>query len=68
MGFSTEEVAFKNGDITLAETFAIPQDKTGRHPAVVIISGSGPQGRDGNLLARRMKYGSGLDKAVKVLL
>jgi pimeloyl-ACP methyl ester carboxylesterase len=46
--FVTEDVSFKSGDITLAGTLAIPKDKVGRHPAVVMISGSGPQDRDGN--------------------
>jgi alpha-beta hydrolase superfamily lysophospholipase len=46
--FSTEEVTIKNGDITLAGNLSIPQDGSNRHPAVVIISGSGPQDRDGN--------------------
>jgi dipeptidyl aminopeptidase/acylaminoacyl peptidase len=46
--FSTEEVSFKNRDITLAGTLAIPQNGAARHPAVIVISGSGPQDRDGN--------------------
>ena len=46
--FVTEDVSFKSGDITLAGTLAIPKDKVSRHPALVMISGSGPQDRDGN--------------------
>lgn len=43
--FKEEEVTFKNGDITFAGTLSIPP-KNGRHPAVVMITGSGPQNRD----------------------
>jgi alpha-beta hydrolase superfamily lysophospholipase len=43
-----EDVSFKNGDITLSGTLAIPRDNASRRPAVVMISGTGPQDRDGN--------------------
>ena len=43
--FKEEEVTFKNGDISFAGTLSIPQKK-GKHPAVVMITGSGPQNRD----------------------
>lgn len=43
--YNTEEVTFKNGDIKLAGTFTIPFTK-GKHPAVVMVTGSGPQNRD----------------------
>ena len=43
--FKEEEVTFKNGDITFAGTLSIPP-KSGKHPAVVMITGSGPQDRD----------------------
>jgi pimeloyl-ACP methyl ester carboxylesterase len=43
--FKEEEVTFKNGDITFAGTLSIPP-KAGKHPAVVMITGSGPQNRD----------------------
>ena len=43
--FKEEEVTFKNGDITFAGTLSIPP-KIGKHPAVVMITGSGPQNRD----------------------
>ena len=40
-----EEVVIKNKDITLAGTFSKP--KTGlKYPAVILITGSGPQNRD----------------------
>jgi len=43
--FKEEEVTFKNGDITFAGTLSIPPKK-GKHPAIVMITGSGPQDRD----------------------
>lgn len=46
--YKDEEVTFKNGDISFAGTLSIPR-KTGRHPAVVMITGSGPQNRDENV-------------------
>ena len=41
-----EKVTFANGKITLAGTLTLPSS-SGRHPAVFLISGSGPQDRDG---------------------
>ncbi len=46
--FKEEEVTFKNGDISFAGTLSIPPKK-GKHPAVVMITGSGPQNRDENV-------------------
>jgi pimeloyl-ACP methyl ester carboxylesterase len=43
--FATEDVAFTNGDVTLAGTLSLP-DGPGPYPAVVLVSGSGPQDRD----------------------
>jgi dipeptidyl aminopeptidase/acylaminoacyl peptidase len=43
--FTSEEVRFKNDDVTLAGTLLIPAKK-GQHPAVVFIHGSGRQDRD----------------------
>ncbi len=40
-----EEVTFANGDVTLAGTLTLPSTP-GPHPAVVLVSGSGPQDRD----------------------
>jgi len=40
-----EPVRFSSGDATLAGTLFIP-DQPGRHPAVVLFHGSGPQERD----------------------
>ena len=43
-----EEITFENGDITLAGTLTLPEGE-GPHPAVILISGSGPQDRDESL-------------------
>lgn len=45
--YDTEEVRFRNAadDVTLAGTLTMPSG-AGPHPAVVLISGSGPQDRD----------------------
>jgi uncharacterized protein len=43
--YREEEVKFTNGDITLAGTLTLPPD-AGPHPAVVLITGSGPENRD----------------------
>jgi pimeloyl-ACP methyl ester carboxylesterase len=46
--YKQEEVSFSNGDNTFAGTLTIPKTK-GKHPAVVMITGSGPQNRDEEL-------------------
>ncbi len=43
--YNEEEVVFTNGDIKLAGTLTLPESK-GRHPAIVMITGSGPLNRD----------------------
>ncbi|WP_294818930.1 alpha/beta hydrolase [uncultured Flavobacterium sp.] len=52
--YTTEEVTFKNdkAGITLAGTLTMPQ-KGGNYPAVILISGSGPQNRDEELLGHK---------------
>lgn len=40
-----EEVVFENGGIALAGTLSFPEGP-GPHPAIVLVSGSGPQNRD----------------------
>ena len=47
--FKEEEVKFSNGDITFAGTLTLPL-KEGKHPAAILITGSGPQNRDENIL------------------
>ncbi|UCE59754.1 MAG: alpha/beta fold hydrolase [Phycisphaerales bacterium] len=46
----SEDVTFNNGDVTLAGTLTLPLSG-GPHPAVVLISGSGRQDRDGAMKA-----------------
>lgn len=46
--YVVQEVTFANGDVTLAGTLTLP-DTPGPHPALVLISGSGPQNRDEEL-------------------
>ena len=46
--YKSEEVTFSNGDIKFGGTLTIPETK-GKHPAVVMITGSGPQNRDEEL-------------------
>lgn len=52
--YNAEDVAFKNkkDKLTLAGTFTWPKGK-GKHPAVVLISGSGPQNRDEELMGHK---------------
>ncbi len=45
--YSSEEVTYKSGDLKIAGTVTVPQDNVKLHPAAIIISGSGPQDRDG---------------------
>lgn len=46
--YDTKDVTFASGDITLAGTLTMPPSP-GPHPAVVLVSGSGPQNRDESL-------------------
>ncbi|MBX3084990.1 MAG: alpha/beta hydrolase [Anaerolineae bacterium] len=43
--YREEEVTFSNGDVTLAGTLSLPPSD-GPHPAVVLVTGSGPQDRN----------------------
>jgi dipeptidyl aminopeptidase/acylaminoacyl peptidase len=49
--YTTEEVSFQNGEQKLVGTLTIPKSGAAPFPAVVIISGSGPQDRDGSVVA-----------------
>ena len=54
-GYRAQEVSFANPAdkrVTLAGTLTIP-DRPGRHPAVVLISGSGPQDRDESVFGHK---------------
>ncbi len=42
--YELEEVTFQNGNIKFAGTLMLPK-KQGKHPAVIMITGSGPQNR-----------------------
>jgi uncharacterized protein len=46
--YTEEEVTFPNGEITLAGTLTLPTGEES-HPAVILISGSGPSDRDESL-------------------
>jgi len=46
--YKEEEIVFYNGDIKLVGTLTLPKNK-GRHPAIVMITGSGPLNRDEEL-------------------
>ena len=48
--FTSEEVSFPNSANTLAGTLTIPKNDKKTFPALVIISGSGSQDRDGSTL------------------
>ena len=52
--YHSEDIAFKNkqANITLAGTLTLPQ-KDGFFPAVILISGSGPQNRDEELAGHK---------------
>ena len=49
----SEEVTFQSGDIVKAGTLTMPK-KPGRHPAVVMLTGSGPMNRDQELFGWKM--------------
>ena len=53
--YAEEDVHFPNTDdnITLAGTLTAPEDE-GPHPAVVLVSGSGPQDRNSELMGHRL--------------
>ncbi len=54
--FTSEEVTFPGGadDVTLAGTLTIPEG-AGPHPAIVLVTGSGPQDRDETIAGTAMK-------------
>lgn len=45
MSYTQKEVVFSNKEVTLAGTLTLPRT-SGRHPAVVLLHGSGPLNRD----------------------
>jgi dienelactone hydrolase len=52
MSYIQEEVVFSNKDVTLAGTLTLPRT-SGRHPAVVLLHGSGPLNRDQEVLGMK---------------
>ncbi|TEU06586.1 MAG: alpha/beta fold hydrolase [Candidatus Aminicenantes bacterium] len=44
--YTSEDVTYSSGDIEMAGTLTIPSDGKDKHPAAVLISGSGPQDRN----------------------
>lgn len=44
--YTVEDVTFPDGGVTLKGTLCVP-NRTGRHPAVVLLQGSGPESRWG---------------------
>lgn len=44
--YTTEDVSFKNGNITLCGTLTLPQSYTKNTPVVLMVTGSGQQNRD----------------------
>ncbi|MFH1311993.1 MAG: alpha/beta fold hydrolase [Candidatus Eisenbacteria bacterium] len=50
--YSEEEVAFGGGEVTLAGTLTLPAGD-GPYPAVLLISGSGPQNRDEEIFGHK---------------
>ncbi len=50
--YKQEEVTFLNDGITFAGTLTLPE-YAGKHPAVILISGSGPQNRDEEIVGMK---------------
>lgn len=50
--YKSEDVGYRSGDLTIAGTLTLPE-KSGPHPAVLLVSGSGPQDRDEELLGHK---------------
>jgi len=47
--YTSEDITFKSGKLKLAGTVTVPKNGEKRHPACIIISGSGPQDRNGKV-------------------
>lgn len=50
--YKTEDVTYRNGDITIAGTLTEPQG-SGPFPAILMITGSGPQDRNEELMGHK---------------
>lgn len=51
--FREEEVSISNGDVTLSGTLSFPESPSKKIKAVILISGSGPQNRDSEILGMK---------------
>lgn len=53
--YDEENVSYRNAtdNVKLAGTLTLPRDGNGKHPAVILISGSGPQNRDSLIAGHR---------------
>ncbi len=53
--YREEEIAFKNAkaEITLRGTMTLPKDDSNRYPAVILISGSGPEDRNEQIFGHK---------------
>lgn len=51
--YNVEDVTFNNGTVTLAGTLTIPR-LSGKHPACILITGSGAQNRDEEIFGFRV--------------
>ncbi|MFO0982343.1 MAG: alpha/beta fold hydrolase [Planctomycetota bacterium] len=58
--FATEEVSIAHQDVKLAGTLARAKGSTGKRPAILFVSGSGPQDRNG--------FASGIDLGTHEIL
>ena len=50
--YDSRDVTYRNGDITLAATLTVPKG-AGPFPAVILLSGSGPQDRDEAIMGHK---------------
>ena len=51
--YTTEEVAFTNGDVTLKGTLVLPEGCSRKTPVLLFVSGSGAQNRDEELFEHK---------------
>jgi hypothetical protein len=47
--YTSEDITFRSGQLKLAGTVTVPENAEKKHPACIIISGSGPQDRNGKV-------------------
>lgn len=47
--YASEDITFRSGQLKLAGTVTVPESGEKKHPACIIISGSGPQDRNGKV-------------------